>query len=166
MTTSTVKQQAVAETSTCSLASAELTAILYALEYARKTLPIPARVYVGTTSREALLAIRKGHKVGRRRGRVLKIAEVVLEMEEVGHRGTVLLGPSDKGIHGVAEAKQVAISVIDNSSELTAALAERVREMSGLLRLAKAERAHDLHTNQNNVCVKHYNVIVLEVRQY
>jgi ribonuclease HI len=64
MTTCTVKQQAIAETSTCSLVTAELTAMLYALEHARDTLCKTAHVYVATTSREALSAIEKGHKVG------------------------------------------------------------------------------------------------------
>jgi ribonuclease HI len=51
MTTGIVKQQAIAETQTCSLASAELKAILYALEHARDTLRKIAHVYVTTTSK-------------------------------------------------------------------------------------------------------------------
>ncbi|KAL1581903.1 hypothetical protein WHR41_09480 [Cladosporium halotolerans] len=156
MTTGAVKQQAIAETSTCSLVSAELTAILYALEHARDTLRKTAHVYVATTSREALSAIEKGHNVGCGREVVPKIADAVLEMEGVGHRVTVFLVPGDKGIRGVAEAKQAARSVIDNGSELIAAPAERVRELSGVLRLVKAERAKGLHTNEDDVCVKYY----------
>jgi hypothetical protein len=69
---------------------------------------------------------------------------------------TVFLVPCDKGIRGVAEAKQATRSVIDNGSELTAAPAERVRELSGVLRLVKAERATGLHTNDDDVCVRYY----------
>jgi ribonuclease HI len=156
MTTGTVKQQAVAETKTCSLISAELTAILYALEHARDTLRKTAHVYVATKSKEALSAIAKGHKVGCGREVVHKIADAVLEMESVGHKVTVFLVPCDKGIRGVAEAKQAARHIIENGSELTTAPAERVRELSGVLRLVKAERAKGLHTSEDDVCVKYY----------
>jgi hypothetical protein len=87
---------------------------------------------------------------------VHKIANAVLEMESVGHRVTVFLVPSDRGIRGVAEAKQAATSVIDNSSGPTAAPAERVRELSGVLRLVKAERAKGRHTDEDDVCVKYH----------
>jgi len=69
---------------------------------------------------------------------------------------TVFLVPYNKGIRSVAKAKQVARHVIENSSEPIAVLAERVRELSGLLRLVRAERAKGLHTNEDNVCVKYY----------
>lgn len=85
-----------------------------------------------------------------------KIADAILEMESVGHRVTVFLVPGDKGISGVAEAEQAARHVIDNGSGLTAAPTERVRELSGVLRLVKAERAKGLHTNEDDVCVKYY----------
>jgi hypothetical protein len=39
---------------------------------------------------------------------------------------------------------------------ITAAPAERVRELSEVLRLFKAERAKGLHTNEEDVCVKYY----------
>jgi type II secretory pathway component HofQ len=115
-----------------------------------------AHVYVATTSREALAAIEKGHKVRCRRSVVQNIANAVLKMEGVGHRATIFLVPSDKGIQGVAEARKAAKEVVDNSSELKAAPAERVRELSGVLRLIKAERAKNLHTNEEDVCVKYY----------
>ena len=156
MTTGMVKQQAIADTQTCSLISAELTAILYALEHARDTLRKTAHVYVATKSKEALSAIEKGHKVGCGREVVHKTADAVLEMESVGHKVTVFLVPCDKGIRGVAEAKQAARNVIENGSELTAAPAERVRELSGVLRLVKAVRAKSLHVNEDDVCVKYY----------
>jgi ribonuclease HI len=156
MTTGTVKQQAIAETSTCSLTGAELTAILYALEHARDTVCKTAHVYVATSSREALSAFGKGHKVGCGRQVVPKIADSVLEMDGVGYRVTVFLVPSDKGIRGVAEAKQDAKTVIDNSSELTAAPVERVRELSGVLHLARTEQAKGLHINDEDICVKYY----------
>ena len=156
MTTGIVKQQAIAETQTCSLISAELKAILYALEHARDTLRKKAHVYVATMSREALSAIEKGHKVGYGREVVLKIADAVLEMESVGHRVTAFLVPYDKDICGVTEAKEAATSAIDNGSDLTAAPAERVRELSGVLRLVKAERNKGLHTNEDDVYVKYY----------
>jgi ribonuclease HI len=156
MTTGTVKQQAIAETQTCSRVSAELTAILYALERARDTLRKTAHVYVATTSREALSAIEKGQRVGCGREMVHKIADAVFEMENVGRRVTIFLVPSERGIRGVAEAKQAARDVIENGSELTAAPAERVRELSGVLRLVKVERAKGLHTNEEDVCVKYY----------
>jgi hypothetical protein len=73
----------------------------------------------------------------------------------VGHRVTVFLVPGDKGIRGIAEAQQAARAVVDNGSELTAAPAERVRELSGVLRLVKAERAKNLHTNEDDVGVKY-----------
>ncbi|KAL1581657.1 hypothetical protein WHR41_09670 [Cladosporium halotolerans] len=133
MTTGTVKQQAMAEASTCSPVSAELTAILYAIEHARDTLRKTAHVYVATTSKEALSAIEKGQKVGC--GREVAHNDAVLEMESDGHRVTVFLVPGDKGIRGVTEAKRAAASTIDNGSELTAAPAERVRELSEVLRL-------------------------------
>jgi hypothetical protein len=63
MTTGTVKQQAIAETSTCSQVSAELTAIRYEIEHARDMLRKTAHVYVATTGREALSAIEKGQMV-------------------------------------------------------------------------------------------------------
>ena len=79
MTTGTVKQQAIAEASTCSSVNAELTAILYAIQHARDTLCKTAHVYVATTSREALSAIEKGQGVGCGREVVRKIADAVLE---------------------------------------------------------------------------------------
>lgn len=68
-------------------------------------------VYVATTSKEALSAMEKGQKVRCGREVVHKIADALLEMESVGHRVTVFLVPCDKGIRGVAEAKQAATSV-------------------------------------------------------
>ena len=100
---------------------------MYALEHARDTLRKTAYVYVATASREALSAIEKGNRVRCGREVVPKIADAVLGMEGFGHRVTVFLVPCDKGIRGVAEAKQAARSVIDNGSEITAAPAERVR---------------------------------------
>lgn len=85
-----------------------------------------------------------------------KIADAVLEVEGVGHRVTVFLVPGDKGIRGVAKAKHAARAVVDNGIELTAAPAERVRKLSRVLRLVRAERAKDLHTNEDDVCVKDY----------
>jgi hypothetical protein len=131
-------------------------AVLYALRHARDTIRKTAHVYVATTSREAPSAIEKGHKVGGGREVVPKVADAVLEMESVGRRVTVFLVPCDKSIRGVAEAKQAARAVIENSSELTAAPAERVRELSGVLRLVKAERAKNLYMNEDDVCVKYY----------
>jgi hypothetical protein len=106
VTAGTVKQQAIGETSTCSLVSDELTAMLCVLEHARKILRKTAYVYVATTSREALSAIEKAHKVICGRKNVHKPADAVLEMESVDHRVTIFLVPGDKGIHGVAEAKK------------------------------------------------------------
>lgn len=62
METGTVKQQAIAWSSTCSLESAELTAIRYALQHARETLRKMVHVYIATTSREALATIEKATK--------------------------------------------------------------------------------------------------------
>lgn len=62
MTTGTIKQKAIAEVSTCSLVSAELTVILYALEHARDTLRKTAHVHAAATSRASLSAIEKGHQ--------------------------------------------------------------------------------------------------------
>lgn len=90
------------------------------------------------------------------RKRIHKIADTILEMESVGHRVTVFLIPGNKGNLGVAEAKQAARSVIDNGSKLTAVPAERMRELSGVLRLVKAERGKSLHTNEDDFCVKYY----------
>jgi hypothetical protein len=73
MTTSMVKQQAIAETSTCSLHRAKLAAILYAIQYSTDTL----RKTAHTTSREALPTIEKGHTVGCGRGVVHKVADAV-----------------------------------------------------------------------------------------
>lgn len=122
------------------------------LDTLRKT----AHVYVAARSREALSVIEKGQRVGCGREVVHKIADAVLEMESVGHRVTVFLVPSDRGVRGVAEAKQAARHVIEDGSELTAAPAERVRELSGVLRLVRAEPAKGLHTNEEDVCVKYY----------
>ena len=74
-TTGTVKQQAMAECSTCSLIGAELTATLYALEHARDTLRKTSHVYVATMNREALSAIAKGQEVGCGREVVDKIVD-------------------------------------------------------------------------------------------
>jgi hypothetical protein len=75
---------------------------------------------------------------------------------QVGHRVTVFLVPSDKGIREVAEANKAATSAIDNGSGPTAAPAKRVRELWGVLLLAKAERAKGLHTNEDDICVKYH----------
>jgi hypothetical protein len=56
----------------------------------------------------------------------------------------------------VEEAKHAAISVIDDGSEVIAAPAERVRELSGMLRLVKAERAKNLYTTEDDICIKYY----------
>ena len=53
-------------------------------------------------------------------------------------------------------AKQIARHVIENSSEPAVAPVGRVRGLSGVLRLIKAERAKGLHTNEDDVCVKYY----------
>jgi hypothetical protein len=53
--TGTVRQQAIAEISRCSLVSARLVAILYALEHGRT-----AHVYAALTNRKTLSAIKKG----------------------------------------------------------------------------------------------------------
>jgi hypothetical protein len=73
-----------------------------------------------------------------------------------GHRVTVFLAPCDRGIRRVAEAKQAAGAVVDNDSELTAAPAERLRELVRVLSLVKAEWARNLHTTEDDICVKYY----------
>jgi hypothetical protein len=150
--TSTVKQQAIAETLTCSIDRAKLAAILYAIQYSTDTL----RKTAHTTSREALSIIEKGHMVGCGRGVVHKVADAVPEMESVNHHVTVFLVPFGKSIRGVTGAKQAALPVTDNGSEFTAAPAERVRELSGVLRLVKAERAKGLHMNEEDICGRYY----------
>jgi hypothetical protein len=87
---------------------------------------------------------------------VPKVADAVLEMESVSHRVKVFLVPCDKGIRGIAEVKQIARAAIDNGSEFTAALAERVREQAVVLHLVKAERAKGLYTNEDDVCVRYH----------
>jgi ribonuclease HI len=151
MTTGTAKQQAIVEALTCSPVNVELTAILYATEHARDTIRKTACVYVETMSREALSAIEKGQRVRCGREVVHKIADVVLEMESVGHRVTVFLVPGDKGIRGVAEAKYAARAVINNGRGLTAVPAERVRELVRVLRLVKTERAKGLQRRVERV---------------
>jgi hypothetical protein len=91
--TSTVKQQAIATTS---FANAELTAVAYAFVHTSDTLRKTARVYVATTSRDVLSTVEGGHKVGCGRGVGHKIAEAVLEMENIGHRMKVFFGPGEK----------------------------------------------------------------------
>lgn len=140
----------------CRNSGAELTALLYALEEARDTLRKTARVYVATTSKEALSAIEQGQKVKCGREVVPKIADAILERESVGCLATVSLVPDDKGIRSVADTKHAAKIGIDNDSELTAAPAERVRELSSVLSLVKAERAKSLHTNEDDVRVRYY----------
>lgn len=156
MTTGTVKQQAIAETPECSLISAELTTILYALEHAGDTLRKTAYVYVATKSKEALSGIEKWQRVGYGREVVPNFADAVLEMKSVGHRVTVFLVPWYGGIRGVAEAKQAARAVTDGASELTAAPAKRVHKLSGVLRLVKAERPKSLHTHEDDTCVEYH----------
>jgi hypothetical protein len=45
---------------------------------------------------------------------------------------------------------------IDNGSKSTATLDERIRELSGVLHLVKAERSNGLYTNKDDVCVRYY----------
>lgn len=47
----------------------------------------------------------------------------------------------------LAEAGKAAKAVINKGNILTAAPSEKVRELSGVLHLVKAERAKNLHTN-------------------
>jgi hypothetical protein len=68
---------------------------------------------------------------------VHKVVDPVLKIESAGHRVTVFLVPNDKGYRGVAEAKQAAGIVIDNGSEPTTTLAERVGELSEVLCLVQ-----------------------------
>jgi hypothetical protein len=70
---------------------------------------------------------------------------------------TFFLVPGDKGIRSVSEARQAAKAIVEVSSEPTTASSERVRELSGVLCLVKAERARNLHLNGDGVCVK-YNL--------
>ncbi|OQN95262.1 hypothetical protein B0A48_18586 [Cryoendolithus antarcticus] len=158
MTTGMVKHPAIVETSTCSPASAKLTAELYALEHARDALRKTARVYVAIMSREAPPAIEKGHKVRGGREVVHKITDTILEMEGVVRRATIFLVPSDQGMRGVAEAKEAANAVVDNGSALTAAPFKTVRELSGVLSLVRTERNKNLHTNEEDIYVKHHTL--------
>lgn len=57
---------------------------------------------------------------------------------------TVDLVPDDKGIRGVTEEKHATTSIINNGSEFTAASAEMVRKLSGVLRSIMVERAKGL----------------------
>lgn len=59
--------------------------------------------------------------------------------------------------------KQSRLQGHDNGSELTVAPAERVRELSGVLRLVKAEQAKGLHNKEDDVCVKYYTWEMVEV---
>jgi hypothetical protein len=96
------------------------------------------------------------HGGGCGRGVVHKVADAVPEMESVDHQVTVFCVPFDKRIHGGTGAKEAAPPVTDKGSEITAAPAERVRELSGVLRLVKAERAKGLHMNEEDICGKYY----------
>lgn len=58
--------------------------------------------YIATTSKEALSAIEKGHKVKCEREIVHKIADTILEIEGVSHCVIVFLVSSDEGTRGVS----------------------------------------------------------------
>lgn len=60
-----------------------------------------------------------------------------LGYESVGHRVKVFPVPGDKGIRGVAEAKQAAGLVIDNGSVLTACFASATLQIPLLLGMRK-----------------------------
>lgn len=96
MTNCTVKSQVFVRAPTCSLLSAEIMGIAYALEHARRTLRNSAQVHVATTCRATLGAIERGQRAKAGREAVQKVAEVIVEMESVGHKVTLFLVPQDK----------------------------------------------------------------------
>jgi hypothetical protein len=95
-------------------------------------------VYIARTARKTLSIIEKGHKVKGGQEILHKIADVILEMEDVGYQVTLFI-PSDKGIRSVPEARQAADTVIENGKEPITVPPKRVRELSGVLCLVKTE---------------------------
>lgn len=86
-------------------------------------------------------------------------------MENVGYRVTFPFAPSgDKGVGGLKKAKRAAKAVVDNGSEFRVAPSEKVRGLSGVPRLVKAERVKDLRHNEDDTIVKYYTWKIDEAR--
>jgi hypothetical protein len=156
MTTGVIRQETIGWTSTCSMLSAELMGIQYALLHARNTIRKAAHIYVATTSRDALTAIRQDREATKGQETLHKIADAVRDLERVDHRVTIFLVPWDRNIRGVKEAKSAAQAVTTPNSRPTAQLSERVRELSGVLRLIDQERSKKLHLDEDDDRVKYY----------
>lgn len=156
MTTGVVQQETIGWSSTCSLLNADLTGIWYALQHARRTIRKSAHVYVATANRGALIAIQKGHDATSGGETRHKVAETVLELESVGHRVTMFWVPFDRKIRGLDEARAAARAATSDNSKPTLQPSERVRELSGVLRLIDRERSKKLHVSEEDFRVRYY----------
>jgi ribonuclease HI len=156
MTTGVIRQEIIGSTSTCSMLNAELTGIWYALQHARNTIRKTAHIYVATTSLDAIAAIQRGQNATRGRESLQRIGDAVHDLGSVNHRVTIFLVPGNKTIRGVKEARAAAQAVMTPNGRPTLQLSERVRELSGVLRLIDKERSNKLHLSEDDVQVKYY----------
>jgi ribonuclease HI len=144
VTTQVVRQKSIGWASTCGVLSAEIAAILTALEYAQENLKPPmSELVVFSDSQQALRAIQAGNGANTGRALLSRIAESIDALSKTGINVRFRWSPGHEGVIGNEEANDVAREASSQEGRLTALARERVREVGGVIRLINRDRSEN-----------------------
>jgi ribonuclease HI len=138
-----IRKDSIGWASTCGVLSAELAAIAAALAYAQDHLKPQQQLVVFSDSQHALRAIQAGNSARIGRALLAKIAQSTTSLCRAGMDLRFRWSPGHSGIIGNKEADEAARTESDREGKPTAPILERVREVSGVVRLINEDRSKD-----------------------
>jgi ribonuclease HI len=146
--TQVVRQDSIGWVSTCRILSAEIAAIVAALEYALEHIkPLPQLETLGlvvfSNSYQALQAIQEGNDARNVRALLEKIVESIVTLSRKGIDVRFKWSPGHEGVVGNEEANDAARETSSQEGRPTALARERVREVAGVIRLINRDRSEN-----------------------
>jgi ribonuclease HI len=138
--TQVVRQESIGWASTCRVLSADIAAILAALEYAQENLKPPkSELVVFSDSQQALRAIQAGDGANSGWALLLRIAESIDSLSKTGIDVRFRWSPGYEGVVGNEEANDAAREASSREGRPIALARERVREVGGVIQLINRE---------------------------
>jgi ribonuclease HI len=143
-----VRQDSIEWASTCRVLSAEIAAILAALEYAQENIKPPSdlailKLFIFSDSQQALRAMQAGNDANAGRALLKRISEDIDNLIQSGVDVRFRWSPGYEGVVGNEEANDAAREVSSQESRPTARVCERVREIRGVIRLINRDRSEN-----------------------
>jgi ribonuclease HI len=143
-----VRQDSIGWASTCGVLSAEIAAILAALEYAQENIRPPSdlatsKLFIFSDSQQALRAMQAGNDANAGRALLKRISEDIDNLIQSGVDVRFRWSPGHEGVVGNEEANDAAREASSQEGRPTARACERVREIGGVIRLINRDRSEN-----------------------